>query len=310
VDKHQPVLLAESIQQLHLQPNGIYVDATFGRGGHSRAILAQLNPSGRLISIDRDPQAIAVAQALAAQDSRCSVFHADFAQLANLIQDLNLTGKINGLLFDLGVSSPQLEQCERGFSFMRDGPLDMRMDNSQGQTASAWLNNVSLTELTKVLKDYGEERYAKRIAQAIIKYRLSNSLNSSLQLANIIAQAHPAWEVGQHPATRSFQAIRIFINQELEQLQIALNDSPNLLAVHGRLVVISFHSLEDRLVKRFIRQTSTAAANIPNYIPITAQEFKPQLKSLGKPIRPTTSEIKHNPRARSAILRAAEKLYC
>ncbi len=304
---HQAVLLKETIAGLNIQPNGIYIDGTFGRGGHSCAILSRLGSKGRLIAFDQDPEAVKVGQQLAQQDARFHIEHCDFASITQVVSKFGLLSKINGLLLDLGVSSPQLDDPKRGFSFMRDGKLDMRMNPTQGQSIAQWLKQVKQKELKDIIKNYGEERYANRIARAIITEREVKPIETTVQLADIIAKAHPAWEIGKHPATKTFQALRIFINQELQQLEITLPQSLNILAPKARLAVISFHSLEDRLVKRFIREAAKGDA-YPAHLPITVDMLNPKLKPIGKAIYATETEIQQNPRARSAILRIAERL--
>ena len=306
-DLHQPVLLAEVIENLITSKNGTYLDGTYGRGGHSGAILTVLNNDGRLIAIDKDLAAYEDAKKKFGNDPRFIIKHGSFKMLNELTQELNLTGKIQGILLDLGISSPQVDVSERGFSFSKEGPLDMRMDRTQTLTAKTWINNAPETELRDIIKKYGEERFAHRIARAIDTARLSQPITTTLQLAEIVAEAHPSWEVGQHPATRTFQAIRIFINHELDDLESALHQSLNCLAVGGRLVVISFHSLEDRIVKRFIRKESTLRDELPAEIPVISNK-QPRLKRIGHAIKPSIKEITANPRARSAVMRVAEKL--
>lgn len=305
--EHTPVLLAEAIDGLAIKPNGIYIDGTFGRGGHAKSILAKLSNQGRLIAIDKDPNAIAAAQAAFAQDKRLTIQHGSFADITKITKRLNIFSNVNGILLDLGVSSPQLDDATRGFSFLRDGPLDMRMNPNQGVSAATWLAQVKEQELTEVLKTYGEERFAKRIAKAIIKSRANAPITTTKQLTEIVAAANPKWEQHKHPATRSFQAIRIFINHELEDLQTCLQQSLEVLAKHGRLVVISFHSLEDRIVKHFIQKQVTGD-EFPSGVAVKYTALKPRLKRIGRPIKPDQKELANNPRARSAILRIAEKL--
>lgn len=304
---HQPVLLTEVIDNLNIQPDGIYLDGTFGRGGHSRAILERLSAHGRLIVFDQDPDAIAAAQTLAATDPRLQIFHTPFNHLKQQLESLELFGTLNGILLDLGISSPQLDNSERGFSFLRAGTLDMRMNPQQGQSLQTWLATAKETEIMNILKDFGEERYAKRIARAIVLARATQPLTTTVQLAEIIAAAHPAWEKDKHPATRSFQAFRIFINQELTQLTQVLPQALDALAIGGRLAIISFHSLEDRIVKRFFRD-GARGDDFPPDLPVTTDQLHPRLKIIGKPIHPTEAEIQHNIRSRSAVLRVAEKL--
>ncbi|MDH2998778.1 16S rRNA (cytosine(1402)-N(4))-methyltransferase [Pasteurellaceae bacterium LFhippo2] len=306
--KHITVLLHEAVDGLAIKPNGIYIDGTFGRGGHSRLILSKLGPEGRLIATDRDPRAIAEANTI--EDSRFQIVHSAFSAIPEICEELGLIGKIDGILLDLGVSSPQLDEAERGFSFMRDGPLDMRMDTTKGLSAMEWLAQVSVDDLAWVLKEFGEERFAKRIAQAVVSYNKSASekISRTLQLAQIIADAVPFKDKHKHPATRSFQAIRIFINSELDELEKALNSAIQVLAPEGRLSIISFHSLEDRMVKQFMRKQSKGEA-VPKGLPILESELNKNipLKTIGKAIMPSDSEVEANPRSRSAVLRIAEK---
>lgn len=306
--KHITVLLHEAVEGLAIKPNGIYIDGTFGRGGHSRLILSQLGEGGRLIAIDRDPRAILEAQTIT--DPRFQIVHSAFSAIPEICEQLGLVGKIDGILLDLGVSSPQLDEAERGFSFMRDGPLDMRMDTSKGLSAMEWLAQVSVDDLAWVLKEFGEERFAKRITQAIVNYNKSASekISRTLQLAQIIADAVPFKDKYKHPATRAFQAIRIYINSELDELEKALNSALGVLAPQGRLSIISFHSLEDRMVKQFMRKQSKGEA-VPKGLPILESELTKNipLNTIGKAIMPTAAEIEANPRSRSAVLRIAEK---
>lgn len=306
--QHNPVLLNEVLQYLLTDKNGIYIDATFGRGGHSREILKNLEARGKLYAIDRDPDAIASITDEMKQDKRFNFEQSAFADLKAKCANWQISGKINGILLDLGVSSPQLDEAKRGFSFTREGPLDMRMDPTQGMNAKEWLCDAKEADIAKILKDFGEERFARRIAHAICVAREQKKIETTLQLAEIIKAANPRWEKHLHPATRSFQAIRIFINRELEQLNYLLQDVLDLLAIGGRIAVISFHSLEDRIVKRFMRDNSrTKISPAMHYLP----EISPiahRLKLVSKAIKPTEEEIKFNPRARSAILRIAEKI--
>lgn len=304
---HHSVLLEESITALNIRPNGKYVDGTFGRGGHSRMILQHLNEEGRLLVMDKDPAAISYAQQKLANDSRAYIYSGSFADMHHIVAEQNWLGQIDGVLLDLGVSSPQLDEAQRGFSFRADGPLDMRMDTSHGQTAAQWLAQAKSDEIAYVLKTYGEERFARRIANAIVKQRIEQPINTTKALATIIAHAIPTREKNKDPATRSFQAIRIFINQELDELQQCLAKVLEVLAPGGRLVVISFHSLEDRIVKQFIRQQSKGD-DYPPDLPITHVQIKTHMRSIGKAIKPGHVEVAHNPRARSAVLRIAEKL--
>ncbi|WKE66077.1 16S rRNA (cytosine(1402)-N(4))-methyltransferase RsmH [Gallaecimonas kandeliae] len=304
--EHVSVLLGESIEALAIKPDGLYVDGTFGRGGHSRAILAKLGPEGRLIAIDRDPTAIAAAKAMA--DPRFSIIQGPFSGLAEYLTEAGVAGQVDGLLLDLGVSSPQLDDAERGFSFLRDGPLDMRMDPTSGESAADWLNRAEADDIAFVLKTFGEERYARRIARAIVERRNQAPLSRTNELADLIAKAAPSKEKHKHPATRSFQAIRIYINSELDEVKKALDGALRVLKPGGRLAVISFHSLEDRLVKQFIR-AQEKGPELPPGLPVTQDQIKhhKKLKSLGKPIFPSEEETQANPRARSSVLRVAER---
>ncbi|OWF74207.1 16S rRNA (cytosine(1402)-N(4))-methyltransferase [Yersinia frederiksenii] len=306
--KHTSVLLDEAVNGLNIRDNGIYIDGTFGRGGHSRLILSQLGPEGRLIAIDRDPQAIEAAKSIT--DPRFSIVHGPFSDLAHYVRELDLVGRINGILLDLGVSSPQLDDPERGFSFMRDGPLDMRMDPSRGLSAAEWLMKASADDIAWVLKTFGEERFAKRLAKAIVERNLTQPMTRTKELADLIANASPFREKYKHPATRSFQAIRIYINSELEEIERALDGAHEVLAPEGRLSVISFHSLEDRIVKNFIRQHSRGP-QVPAGLPLTEAQLRSMggrtIKSIGK-MMPADAEVAENPRARSSVLRFAEKV--
>lgn len=306
-EEHQPVLLEEAIEHLAIKPDGIYIDATFGRGGHTREILKHLGEKGRLLVIDKDPAAVAYAKQHWGQDQRLQVYEGSFAKIGAVTKANGIAGQVDGLLLDLGVSSPQLDQAERGFSFLRDGPLDMRMDPNHGISAAQWLACAREKEIAQVLKDYGEERYAKRIAKAIDEARQQTPITTTVQLAEIVKRAHPRWERHKHPATQTFQAIRIWINKELEDLQTCLEQSLDVLSVGGRLVVISFHSLEDRIVKRFIRKHSTEPAELKR-LALIPTEWRPRLKSLGRGIKPDAQAIAKNPRSRSAVLRIGEKL--
>ena len=310
---HVPVLLGPVLEGLNIRGNGCYVDGTFGRGGHSSAILERLTADGRLIAIDRDPQAIASAPKALLSDPRFELIRGECAQLEKFIEARGLRGSVDGVLLDLGVSSPQLDEAGRGFSFLRDGPLDMRMDPDAGVSAAEWLATVDEKELRRVLKTYGEERFAARIARAIVSARDEAPIGRTVQLAEIIADAVPFHGEKIHPATRSFQAIRIHINGELEQLREVLRQSvdvlrrPTALLGGGRLCVISFHSLEDRLVKRFVREASRESEQYRG-MPFVPEEYRPKLKPIGKLIEATAEEISANRRARSARLRVAEKL--
>lgn len=304
---HTPVLLEESLEALSIKLDGVYVDGTFGRGGHAGALLAKLGPAGRLLALDRDPDAIAAAQPLAERDPRLTVEHAPFSKLGGVARRLGLTGSVDGVLLDIGVSSPQLDRPERGFSFSTDGPLDMRMDTESGETAAQWLAQAKETEIVCVLRDYGEERFAGRIARAIVHARTESPILTTRRLAAIVASASPSREPGKHPATRTFQALRIHTNHELDELRACLADICELLVAGGRLVVISFHSLEDRIVKRFIRDQARGE-RFPRSVPVTAREIHARLRPLGKATRPSPREVAFNPRARSAVMRAAERL--
>jgi 16S rRNA (cytosine1402-N4)-methyltransferase len=307
VNQHLPVLLNEVLDNLVIKPNGIYVDATFGRGGHSEAILNQLNADGRLYAFDKDPEAIAHAKQQFGHDKRFAIHHGSFASLEIYLKSQNVFGQIDGILLDLGVSSPQLDNAERGFSFMREGKLDMRMDSSRGVDAATFIATIAEEELAKILWEYGEERYSRRIARAIVAARKETVFTTTTQLAAVIAAAHPAWEKGKNPATRSFQGIRIAINQELADLEEGLKQSLEALKVGGRLLVISFHSLEDRLVKHFV-QDQERGQQFPAGLPIKHVETQKRMQRVGRAIKPSAREIASNPRARSAVLRIAEKL--
>ena len=303
---HQSVLLKESIAGLAIKEGGIYIDATFGRGGHSQAILEKLGPNGRLLAIDQDPEAITVAKSEPFfSDTRFEVEQASFTQLEALASKRGWLGLVDGVLLDLGVSSPQLDDASRGFSFLRDGPLDMRMNPLLGMSAATWINQAEAKEIANVLFQYGEERFSRRIAVAIIRAREIAPITTTLQLANIIEKAHPKKDKHKHPATRSFQAIRIFVNDELAEITQCLPQVVKVLRVGGRMCVISFHSLEDRIVKQFI-QHEAVGKELPPHFPAPEQVL--QLKKIGKRIEASAQEIADNPRARSASLRVAEKL--
>lgn len=302
---HQPVMLAEALSQLRLRGGGTYVDATFGRGGHARAILARLDAAGRLLAFDRDPEAVAAAVAAFGDDPRFEVRRGSFAMLERTARELGLTGRIDGVLADLGVSSPQLDDAARGFSFSADGPLDMRMDPDTGIPASEWLAGVSEPELARVLRDYGEERFARRIARAVVERCGQARLTRTAELAEIVARAVPKREPGKHPATRTFQAVRIAVNGELDEIAAFLPQCAPVLTVGGRLCVISFHSLEDRMVKRFLR--GPAAPDGPRGLP-PPPAAGPRLRPVGRAIRAADDEVRANPRARSAVLRVGERV--
>jgi 16S rRNA (cytosine1402-N4)-methyltransferase len=306
---HESVLLHESIAALNINAVGVYVDGTFGRGGHSSAILKSLNAEGMLIAFDKDEAAIAYSAKQFSGEKRLHLNHASFAEMKQIIERYGKLGQVDGVLLDLGVSSPQLDEGERGFSFMRDGPLDMRMDQSSGETAAQWLNHAAAEDIKHVLRVYGEEKFASLIAKKIVERRQEKAFERTNDLADFIRAVIPrgAQEKGKHPATRSFQAIRIYINRELEDLESVLDDIVSILKVGGRLVIISFHSLEDRIVKHFIRDQERGP-QIPRNIPITVISREPHLISIGKPVKASVDEIENNVRSRSAIMRVAEKL--
>ncbi len=302
---HITVLLKEAVEALAIKPDGVYVDGTFGRGGHSRAILAQLGPEGRLIAFDRDPQAIAAGEAIG--DGRFELVHAPFSDFAEALAERGVE-KVDGVLLDLGVSSPQLDEAERGMSFRFDAPLDMRMDTTRGMTAAEWLAEAPVADITRVLREYGEERFAYEIAKAIVAARAGGHVATTGQLAAIVEATVWKREPGQHPATRTFQALRIFVNQELEELSLVLPQVVAALAAGGRLVVISFHSLEDRIVKRFMRDESRPP-QLPARLPVRAADLpKPRLGLVGKAVRPSDAEVVANARSRSAVMRIAERM--
>ncbi|MBL4797676.1 MAG: 16S rRNA (cytosine(1402)-N(4))-methyltransferase RsmH [Oleispira sp.] len=303
---HFTVLLHETVAGCVVDPDGIYVDGTFGRGGHSELLLSKLSEHGRLYGIDKDPLAIETGKALELKDSRFQIINASFAELQEQLQERGIE-KIDGLLLDLGVSSPQLDDAERGFSFMRDGPLDMRMDPTSGISAEEWIAKVSVEELARVMKEYGEERFAWRMANAVIREREIQHINRTVQLAEILKEANPAWEKHKHPATRAFQGIRIHLNNELSDLEKILDQSVDVLKVGGRLAVISFHSLEDRMVKRFIRRQEQGRP-IPRGLPILDTDLGKTMKKMSKAIKPKANEVAGNRRARSAVLRIAERI--
>ncbi|MDJ0740181.1 MAG: 16S rRNA (cytosine(1402)-N(4))-methyltransferase RsmH [Gammaproteobacteria bacterium] len=304
-ETHRPVLLDESVQALAVRPHGIYIDGTFGRGGHSRRILDALGDAGRLLAFDKDAAAVAVARQRFADDPRFEIVHASFAELAAAVGARGLARKIDGLLLDLGVSSPQLDDPARGFSFASDGPLDMRMDRSHGRSAAQWLAVADEADIAAVLRDYGEERFARRIARAIVTQRESAPIARTRELAELVSRACPVKERHKHPATRTFQAIRIFINRELDDLRDCLDAALDVLAAGARLVVISFHSLEDRIVKRFMRDASRGP-RLPKGLPVTHAESVGRLRVIGKAQRAAAAEVAANVRARSAVLRVAE----
>ncbi len=301
---HETVLLREAVDALQIRPSGIYVDGTFGRGGHSRLILQKLGAEGRLIALDKDPAAVAAGQAIS--DARFQMVHSGFAQLGEVLRGLAID-RVDGVLLDLGVSSPQLDDAQRGFSFRFDAPLDMRMDTSNGQTAAEWLASADEGLLVEVIRDYGEERFAKQIARALVAARKEQPILTTRQLGEVVAQAVRTREPGKNPATRTFQAIRIYLNRELEELADILPQCVDHLTMGGRLAVISFHSLEDRIVKRFMRDMAQGD-KFPHGLPIRAAEIpQGRLKVIGKAVMPSEQEVAANPRARSAVLRVAER---
>lgn len=303
---HETVLLEEAVVNLLSKPDGRYVDGTFGRGGHTRKMLSLLGPDASVMGVDKDPQAIAEAETLAAEDNRFHVVHGGFDGLQAYMAEADW-GRVDGVLLDLGVSSPQLDQASRGFSFMQDGPLDMRMDSTRGATAAEWLAGATEDEIVWVLKEYGEERFARRMARAIVEVRVHTRIETTAQLSRLVAEAHPAWEKGKNPATRAFQAIRIKVNDELGGLQRVLVQAVESLAVGGRLVVISFHSLEDRIVKRFMRDL-IKGPSIPRGVPVMHKQIASKYRLVGKAVKPGTAEIEQNPRARSAVMRVIERV--
>lgn len=304
---HRPVLLDEVITALAIKPSGVYLDGTFGRGGHAQAILEHLDVRGRLLAIDQDPQAIQVAEEKFGSDARFEIVHGNFESLAGIVEMRGLKQKLDGVLLDIGVSSPQLDDASRGFSFLKPGPLDMRMNPDVGQSAAQWLAEVSEKDLATVLFRYGEERFGRRIARAIVTARQLEPIESTLQLAELISAAVPKKEKNKHPATRSFQAIRIYINRELEVLERALSSAADMLAVGGRLVVISFHSLEDRMVKRFMRDKARGP-QLPKDLPVMQSDIEVPFRLVGKAVKPGRDEIEQNPRSRSSVLRVLERV--
>lgn len=304
--KHQTVLQEEAVAALNIMPDGCYIDATYGRGGHSTRILEELGPHGRLLVIDKDPEAIAHAMKRQQHDSRLLVWQGAFSDFPEAMMATGISGKVNGILLDLGVSSPQLDDATRGFSFLREGDLDMRMNPHAGTSAADWLAYADENEIADVIWRYGEEKFSRRIARAIVKHRQTEKLVTTKQLAELIASVARKKEPGKHPATRSFQAIRIFINRELDDLRDCLQKTVERLAPQGRLVVISFHSLEDRIVKRFL-QAHQRGPKLPKGLPVMADQFIPVMKMVGKAIKPADEEIKANVRSRSAIMRVGER---
>lgn len=302
---HTTILLDEAVDALIQDASGVYVDGTYGRGGHSRAILSRLSATGQLLAFDRDPEAIQHAQQVA--DPRFVITQGNFSEMADALSRRGLVGRVSGVLLDLGVSSPQLDDASRGFSFMQDGPLDMRMNPEQSPSAEDWINAASVDEMSVVFREYGEERYARRIAAAIVRERAEGRIRRTLELADIVARANPAWEKHKHPATRVFQAIRIFINSELDELQRVLASVVGCLSPGGRVVVIAFHSLEDRIVKQFLRAQSQGNV-LPRGVPVMGLPEGRSMRLVGKATKPSEAEVNHNPRARSAVMRVGEKL--
>ncbi|MFT5612108.1 MAG: 16S rRNA (cytosine1402-N4)-methyltransferase [Polaribacter sp.] len=306
LEDHIPVLKREATEALNVFSGGVYVDATYGRGGHARAIAERMGDQGRLIALDRDPRAVELGRQMFKDDERVQIIHGEFARIGSLVRELAKVEKVDGILMDLGVSSPQLNQAERGFSFMREGDLDMRMDPSQGESAADWLARVEESDLVKVLFEFGEEKFARRIARAIMLAREETKLETTLQLATLVEQSIPKKDKHKHPATRTFQAIRLYVNQELSQVSEALPQAVSLLNEGGRLAVISFHSLEDRIVKRFIRGLATP--NLPpKSIPVSEDAYLTPLNAIGRAIKPSREEVRENPRSRSSVLRIAER---
>lgn len=303
---HVTVLLDEAVKSLVSDPDGRYVDGTFGRGGHARLILESLSENGQLVAIDKDPQAVRVANELAAEDARFAIEHGSFSEVEKYVEARSWRGA-TGILVDLGVSSPQIDDAERGFSFMNDGPLDMRMDITSGISAADWVAQVEESELIRVLREYGEEKFARRIAAAIIREREVAPISTTGRLANVVAEANPSWEKHKHPATRAFQAIRIEVNQELNDLELFLENACKALSVGGRLVVISFHSLEDRMVKRFMKKMAKGDEPPPG-VPVLESDITRRFKLMSKAMKPSKQEIDRNPRSRSAVMRVLEKL--
>lgn len=305
--EHISVLPVEAVEALNIMHNGFYIDATFGRGGHSGQILERLGEDGRLMAFDCDDQAVAHAERLFGDDSRFTIIKSNYSEITVAAAEHNLEGCVDGVLFDLGVSSPQLDQAERGFSFDKSGPLDMRMDQNSGRPVSEWLPTVTAEELADIFREYGDERYAKRIARRVVEAVQEKPITDTVELAEIIKAAHPRWERHKHPATRCFQALRIFINQELDHLKIALESCVDLLRPGGRIAVISFHSLEDRIVKRFFRGP-IKNAGLPRGLPVAEDDTPWVLKRIGGSVKPSKAEVSSNPRSRSSIMRVAERV--
>jgi len=303
---HQTVLLQEAVDALVTAPAGFYVDGTYGRGGHSQLLAQHLDAQGRLLGVDKDPSAQQAAQQFAKEERRFEFFHGSFAQLPRQLRGMGIDA-VDGILLDLGVSSPQLDEAQRGFSFTHDGPLDMRMDTTTGETAAQWISHAAQEEIAQVLKDYGEERFARRIAAAIVEARDVSPIATTAELSRIVSEANPRWERHKHPATRAFQAIRIRINRELDDLGDLLAGALDMLRVGGRLVVISFHSLEDRMVKRYMRDMARGDS-FPQGVPVTDSQLNRRMKLIGRAQRASAEEVANNPRARSAVMRVAEKI--
>jgi 16S rRNA (cytosine1402-N4)-methyltransferase len=304
---HETVLLVPAVKALITDDQGFYVDGTFGRGGHSRLILQHLQLQGHLLAIDKDPVAIEFGCGQLSNDSRFEIAQGSFTRLTELVKDRGRVGTVSGVLLDLGVSSPQLDEAQRGFSFTQDGPLDMRMNPNEGQSAAQWLASASEQEIADVIYRYGEERFSRRMARALVELRKQEPIETTLQLAEVIKQANPAWEKHKHPATRAFQAIRIHINKELEDIESVLAQALEVLAVGGRLVVISFHSLEDRIVKKFMNEQAKGD-NFPAGVPVKVTDLNPRMRKIGRAIKASDEEVSANPRSRSAIMRIAEKI--
>ncbi|KDE40936.1 rRNA small subunit methyltransferase H [Nitrincola lacisaponensis] len=304
---HITVMLQEAVAALVTDPHGFYIDGTFGRGGHSALILSQLSEQGRLLAIDKDPVAVAEAQRRFGNDPRFMIEHGAFSEMQSFVEKCGMAGQVTGILLDLGVSSPQLDDPSRGFSFQQDGPLDMRMNTTVGESAADWINRAAETEIADVLFHYGEERFSRRMAKAIVEARAQAPITTTARLASIISAANPRWEKGKNPATRAFQGIRIHINRELEEIESCLDQALEILALSGRLVVISFHSLEDRIVKRFIRRHVKGDEHLPSGVPFTQAMLNQRLKNIGKAVKASAAEVDVNPRSRSAVMRVAEK---
>ena len=305
--KHKTVLLDEAVEALAIRPEGFYIDGTYGRGGHSKLILTKLGKQGRLMGIDKDPEAILHGNEIHNQDNRLTMYQGSFATIKSVAENGNFLGKVDGVLLDLGVSSPQLDDAERGFSFLRDGPLDMRMDPNSGKSAAEWLAFAEEAEITDVLKRFGEEKFGKRIAKGIITRRQTKPITTTQELVDVIDEAVPVKDKYKHPATRSFQGIRIFVNDELSDLEKALEGILEVLKPGGRMAIISFHSLEDRMVKRFIRK-HVQGDSFPKDLPVTEEQLNRRLKTHGKAIKASQEELAVNPRSRSAVMRIAEKI--